>query len=149
MKQTRVKDSFDRLPSASSKGDLLGHVGLSSPFVPIFGLGTGVWLLGQGMSGFEGNYCWVGFEGNLRTPCFRISHIKAAPAPQAVSSRPGFCVSTSDFAEVALGGIAAEYVTYGQANGGMSDIIQLEAPARSRRRRGSRKRFELNATCCH
>ena len=28
--------------------------------------------------------------------------------------------------EVALGGIAAEYVTYGQANGGMSDIIQLE-----------------------
>jgi len=29
---------------------------------------------------------------------------------------------------VALGGIAAEYVTYGQANGGMSDIIQLEEP---------------------
>ncbi|CAJ1405758.1 unnamed protein product, partial [Effrenium voratum] len=31
------------------------------------------------------------------------------------------------FVGVALGGIAAEYVTYGQANGGMSDIIQLEA----------------------
>lgn len=28
--------------------------------------------------------------------------------------------------KVALGGIAAEYVTYGQANGGMSDLIQLE-----------------------
>ena len=28
---------------------------------------------------------------------------------------------------MALGGIAAEYVTFGQANGGMSDIIQLEA----------------------
>lgn len=32
-----------------------------------------------------------------------------------------------NFVCVALGGIAAEYVTYGQANGGMSDIIQLEA----------------------
>lgn len=29
--------------------------------------------------------------------------------------------------KVALGGIAAEYVTFGQANGGMSDLIQLEA----------------------
>ena len=32
-----------------------------------------------------------------------------------------------NFVCVALGGIAAEYVTYGQANGGMSDLIQLEA----------------------
>lgn len=32
-----------------------------------------------------------------------------------------------DFVCVALGGIAAEYVSYGQANGGMSDLLQLEA----------------------
>ncbi|CAK9080989.1 AN1-type zinc finger protein 2A [Durusdinium trenchii] len=32
-----------------------------------------------------------------------------------------------NFVCVALGGIAAEYVTFGQANGGMSDLIQLEA----------------------
>ena len=33
----------------------------------------------------------------------------------------------ASLSKVALGGIAAEYVTFGQANGGMSDIIQLEA----------------------
>ena len=37
------------------------------------------------------------------------------------------CLASVKFAKVALGGIAAEYVTYGQANGGMSDLIQLEA----------------------
>jgi len=32
-----------------------------------------------------------------------------------------------DFVCVALGGIAAEYISFGQANGGMSDLLQLEA----------------------